>query len=103
MCEAAVKQWCVGVQCVLDQQVLVDRVTTALEGGQGRIKAAVLDHIVSFPPVVLPLTELIAACRTVRCFPSSKLLLRKLSQKVSYLSYKAESKVKAGEQNRGIT
>ena len=54
------------VQCVLDQQELVRRVTAVLEKGQGRIKAAVLDHIVSFPPVVLPLTELVAACRTVR-------------------------------------
>lgn len=54
------------MQCVLDQQELVRRVTAVLEKSQGRIKAAVLDQIVSFPPVVLPLTELIAACRTVR-------------------------------------
>jgi hypothetical protein len=56
------------VQCVLDQQKLVDRVVAAFEKGHGRIKAAVFDHIVSFPPIVLPLPELIAACRDVRFF-----------------------------------
>lgn len=67
------------VQCVVHQKKLVNRVTNVLEKGQGNIKAAVFDHIVSFPPVVLPLTELIAACRTVRTWLAEPVLPRSLS------------------------
>jgi hypothetical protein len=32
-------------------------------GGHGRLRLAVLDHVVSFPPVVLPVARLVAQCR----------------------------------------
>jgi L-cysteine desulfhydrase len=54
------------VACALDPLLLVSRVRAAIAAGGGSIRAAVLDHVVSFPPVVLPLSELIAVCRKVR-------------------------------------
>ncbi len=33
---------------------------------RGRLKLAVLDYVISFPPVILPLHELTAMCKQVR-------------------------------------
>lgn len=56
--------------CALDPALVVERVRAALQAGGRCIRAAVLDHIVSFPPVVLPLSDLIATCRQVLCAPA---------------------------------
>ncbi len=37
----------------------------ALSAGRGRVVLAVLDHVVSFPPLLMPLRELAAVCKKV--------------------------------------
>lgn len=40
---------------------------SALTVGGRRIKVAVLDHVVSFPPLVLPVAAMAAACKQASC------------------------------------
>ena len=45
---------------------LEERLRRALKAARGTVKAVVLDHVLSFPPVVLPVQALAAACHEVR-------------------------------------
>ena len=41
------------------------QVRQAAASVKGRLVLSVLDHIVSFPPVVMPVKEMVAACKEV--------------------------------------
>jgi selenocysteine lyase/cysteine desulfurase len=59
------------IELRVDQSMLRDaalmfaRLQDALCAAHGTVKVVVLDHILSFPPVVLPVSELAATCREV--------------------------------------
>lgn len=44
---------------------------SALAVGGRRVKVAVLDHVVSFPPLVLPVAAMAAACKQASCRTAS--------------------------------
>jgi hypothetical protein len=46
-----------------DPDALVAAYEGALAAGGGSIKLVVVDHVVSFPPLVLPVERICAACR----------------------------------------
>jgi selenocysteine lyase/cysteine desulfurase len=52
-------------EALLRPELIVDRVRTALKAAEGYVRAVVMDHVVSFPPVVLPIKEIAAICREV--------------------------------------
>ncbi|EFJ44195.1 hypothetical protein VOLCADRAFT_95613 [Volvox carteri f. nagariensis] len=56
-----------GLEELLRPELVVDAVQAALGavGGRRRVRLAVLDHVVSFPPVVLPVAELVKLCKKV--------------------------------------
>ncbi|GIL58989.1 hypothetical protein Vafri_13974 [Volvox africanus] len=56
-----------GLEELLRPELTVDAVKAALDavGGGRRVRLAVLDHVISFPPVVLPVSELVTVCKQV--------------------------------------
>lgn len=67
----------VDLECALQPALLPERLQAVLEAERGRVRAVVLDHVVSFPPIVLPVKEMAAICRKVRelaCSPVLSLL-----------------------------
>ena len=55
-----------GLECVADPQLLTERLDAVLRRAGPRVKVAVLDHVVSFPPIVLPVQDMVRVCRKVR-------------------------------------
>eukprot|EP00892_Ulva_mutabilis_P005117 jgi/Ulvmu1/2978/UM015_0018.1 len=50
-------------ECVMQPALVPERLRAALEAAGGSVRAVVLDHVVSFPPIVLPVKEMAAICR----------------------------------------
>jgi hypothetical protein len=48
---------------VQDEQRILTCWKAALQAGGRRLKLAVLDHVVSFPPVVMPVQQICSLCR----------------------------------------
>jgi selenocysteine lyase/cysteine desulfurase len=50
---------------LLDVSFLERQMESALKAAGGAVKAAVIPHVPSFPPVVLPVADLVAKCKEV--------------------------------------
>lgn len=48
-----------------DEERLVSCFKAALAAGGRRLKLVVVDHVVSFPPVIMPVQQICAMCRWV--------------------------------------
>jgi hypothetical protein len=49
-----------------DEERILACFRAALQAGGRRLKLAVVDHVVSFPPVVMPVQEICSMCRCMR-------------------------------------
>lgn len=59
----------VDLECAMQPALVAERLRGVLEAEGGRVRAVVMDHVVSFPPIVLPVAEMTAICREVRSCP----------------------------------
>ncbi len=53
------------LHALLDEGRIVAAFAAAVEAAGDKLKLAVLDHVISFPPVVLPVKRLTRMCRCV--------------------------------------
>lgn len=70
-CPPFVPQLNITPEMLADEGALVAAFQAAARSARGRLKLAVLDHVASFPPVLLPVARLCAVLRQVEsCFAS---------------------------------
>jgi L-cysteine desulfhydrase len=62
-------------EALLDATFLSRQLESALKKAAGAVKAAVIPHVLSFPPVVLPVADLVVKCKEVNGFPTKCFLL----------------------------
>ena len=64
--QATVAELHMDAEVLKSEETLAQRLAQALQSAQGGVKAVVLDHVLSFPPLVLPVQKLTSICHEVR-------------------------------------